>query len=132
MSPTVLLVEDDLDLQSMMEHLLRFEGFTPVTAVNGREALRLLKSGTEPEAILLDLMMPVMDGWAFRRAQKSDAEIAGIPVIVLTAAANVSHDELDVVAVFRKPVDFDELMVVLRGLCRESKHPNERTQQHDR
>src|SRR5262249_11380421 len=104
MSPTVLLVEDDLDLQSMMEHLLRFEGFTPVSAVNGREALRLLKSGTVPEAILLDLMMPVMDGWAFRRAQKSDAEIAGIPVIVLTAAANVSHDELDVVAVLRKPV----------------------------
>jgi CheY-like chemotaxis protein len=130
MSCTVLLVEDDPDVLGMMDQLLRLEGFTPVTAMNGREALRLLKTGLQPEVILLDLMMPVMDGWAFRRAQRADADIAGIPVIVLTAAAHISHDELEAVAVFRKPVPLDDVIAVLTRLCSEPKRLNDPTQHH--
>jgi CheY-like chemotaxis protein len=114
MRPAVLIVEDDPDLRSMMDQLLHLEGFAPVTAVNGLDALRLLKSGLHVNAILLDLMMPVMDGWAFRRAQRLDPDIADIPVIVLTAAANIRHDELHASAVFAKPLPFDSVLRALR------------------
>jgi CheY-like chemotaxis protein len=114
MRPAVLIVEDDPDLRSMMDQLLHLEGFAPVTAVNGLDALRLLKTGLRVDAILLDLMMPVMDGWAFRRAQRLDPEIAEIPVIVLTAAANIRHAELHAAAVFAKPLPFDSVLQALR------------------
>jgi CheY-like chemotaxis protein len=113
MRPAVLIVEDDPDLRSMMDQLLHLEGFAPVTAVNGLDALRLLKSGLRVNAILLDLMMPVMDGWAFRRAQRLDPEIADIPVIILTAAANIRHDELRAAAVFAKPLPFEAVLQAL-------------------
>jgi CheY-like chemotaxis protein len=71
-------------------------------------------------------MMPVMDGWAFRRAQRSDAEIAGIPVIVLTAAIHVCHDELDAVAVCPKPLPFDDVIAVLTRLCANRTQPSAR------
>jgi CheY-like chemotaxis protein len=110
----VLIVEDDPDLRSMMDQLLHLEGFAPITAINGLDALRLLKTGLHVDAILLDLMMPVMDGWAFRRAQRLDPEIAEIPVIVLTAAPEVRHDELRAAAVFAKPLPFDSVLQALR------------------
>jgi CheY-like chemotaxis protein len=112
--PAVLVVEDDPDLRSMMDQLLHLEGYIPVTTSNGRDALRLLKSGFPARAILLDLMMPVMDGWAFRREQRLDPEIAGIPVIVLTAAVDARHDELAAAAVFQKPLPFDRVLAALR------------------
>jgi CheY-like chemotaxis protein len=114
MRPAVLIVEDDPDLRSMMDQLLHLEGFAPITAINGLDALRLLKSGLRVDAILLDLMMPVMDGWAFRRAQRLDPMIADIPVIVLTAAPNIRHDELAAVAVFAKPLPFEAVLAAVR------------------
>jgi CheY-like chemotaxis protein len=110
----VLIVEDDPDLRSMMDYLLHQEGFTPVTAANGRDALRLLKAGLAVRLILLDLMMPVMDGWAFRREQLRDPEIAWIPVIVLSAADDIRYDELVPAAVFRKPLVFDRMLGAIR------------------
>jgi len=120
MRPAVLIVEDDPDVRNMMDQLLHLEGFAPVTAINGLEALRLLKSGLRVDAILLDLMMPVMDGWAFRRAHRRDPEIAAIPVIVLTAAANIRHDELAAAAVFTKPLPFEAVLRALRQHAPES------------
>jgi CheY-like chemotaxis protein len=114
MRPAVLIVEDDPDLRSMMDQLLYLEGFAPVTAVNGLDALRLLKTGLRVDAILLDLMMPVMDGWAFRRAQRLDPAIADIPVIVLTAAATIRHHELAAAAVFAKPLPFEAVLAAVR------------------
>jgi CheY-like chemotaxis protein len=114
MRRAVLIVEDDPDLRSMMDQLLHLEGFVPVTAINGLDGLRLLKSGLKVDAILLDLMMPVMDGWAFRRAQQLDPAIADIPVIVLTAAPNIRHDELAAAAVFAKPLPFEAVLTALR------------------
>jgi CheY-like chemotaxis protein len=114
MRPAVLIVEDDPELRGMMDQLLHLEGFAPITAINGLDALRLLKTGTRVQAILLDLMMPVMDGWAFRRAQRLDPAIADIPVIVLTAAPNIRHDELAAAAVFAKPLPFEAVLQALR------------------
>jgi CheY-like chemotaxis protein len=122
MRPAVLIVEDDPDLRSMMDQFLHLEGFAPVTAVNGLDALRLLKTGLRVDAILLDLMMPVMDGWAFRRAQRLDPEIADIPVIVLTAAGNIQHAELRAAAVFPKPVPFDSVLQALRDHAAPRQH----------
>jgi CheY-like chemotaxis protein len=113
MRPAVLIVEDDPDARAMMDQLLHLEGFAPITAINGLDALRLLKTGLHVDAILLDLMMPVMDGWAFRRAQRLDPDIADIPVIVLTAAGNIRHDELRAAAVFAKPLPYDAVLQAL-------------------
>src|SRR3954468_25043711 len=81
----VLIVEDDEDLRDMMAQMLTIEGYRTATAANGREALDYLHHIAKPHVILLDLMMPVMDGWEFRRQQKADPEIAPVPVIVLSA-----------------------------------------------
>src|SRR5262245_62354165 len=81
----VLIVEDDADLRDMMAQLLSMQGFKAATVANGREALDYLRSGSRPDLILLDLMMPVMDGWEFRRQQVADPELAGVPVVILSA-----------------------------------------------
>jgi DNA-binding response OmpR family regulator len=113
----VLIVEDDADLRAMMDQLLHLEGFAPITAPNGREALKLLKAGAPARVILLDLMMPIMDGWAFRREQRRDPAIADIPVIVLSAVDQVSSAELDAVTTFRKPLNFTEVVECIRSVC---------------
>ena len=69
----------------MMAQMLTIEGFAAATVANGREALDYLHGTTKPHVILLDLMMPVMDGWEFRRRQQADPELAPVPVIVLSA-----------------------------------------------
>jgi CheY-like chemotaxis protein len=114
----VLIVEDDADLREMMAQLLTLEGFAAATAANGREALLYLQTNAAPDVILLDLMMPVMDGWEFRREQQRDRDMAGVPVIVLSAldqprAADVAAD-----AFLKKPLDFDRLLELIRRYCR--------------
>src|SRR5215510_5543427 len=81
----VLIVEDDADLREMMAQLLSLEGFQTAAVANGREALEYLQGGEAPHLILLDLMMPVMDGWEFRRQQQADPSLSRVPVIVLSA-----------------------------------------------
>ena len=114
----VLIVEDDAELRDMMAHLLELEGFHASTVSNGAEALRYLHGGDTPDVILLDLMMPIMDGWEFRRRQASNPAIANVPVIVLSTldqarAANVSAE-----AFLKKPLDFDRLLQLVRQYCR--------------
>jgi CheY-like chemotaxis protein len=122
MPDTILFVDDDPGLQRVMTKFLALEGFTPVVAANGKEALDYLRGGGSARVILLDLRMPVMDGWAFRKEQKADPGIAGIPVIVLSGAEGDRVPELDAAASFRKPISFPEIITVVRQLCGELPH----------
>ena len=113
----VLIVEDDEDLRDMMAQMLTIEGFDASAVSNGREALDYLKRETRPHVILLDLMMPVMDGWEFRRRQKADPELAPLPVIVLSAL-DPARAAVDATAFLKKPLDFDHLLELVRTHCR--------------
>ena len=84
--PLVMVVDDDDDIRESVSLLLSDEGYDVITAPNGAVALHELNQGVHPSLIVLDLMMPVMSGWEFRDRQLHDANLATIPVIVLTAA----------------------------------------------
>lgn len=113
----LLLVEDDPDVAQMLATFCELEGHSVVTAAHGREALDALRRGPRPDVILLDLMMPIMDGWQFRREQRQDPTLAGIPVIVLSAIADRGRlAELAPLRTFRKPVPFDELLATLASM----------------
>lgn len=119
MASTVLIVDDDPNLQRIMTKFLKLEGFSSVPTSNGQEALDYLRGGGNANVILLDLRMPVMDGWAFRKEQRSDPGLAEIPVVVLTGIEGEHVRDLDVVAAFHKPVSFPEVVTVVRRLCGE-------------
>ena len=112
----VLIVEDDDDLRDMMAQMLTLEGFDAAAVANGREALEYLHSASPPNVILLDLMMPVMDGWEFRRQQKADPALAPVPVIVLSAL-DPARAAVDATAFMKKPLDFDRLLELVRAHC---------------
>jgi len=110
--PTILLVEDDDEIRSALAKVLAEEGFGVAVAGNGQEALDYLRAHAPPRLILLDLMMPVMNGWQFRAAQCSDPGLAAIPVIVLTAVreAPAEAGSLGVSDVIAKPLDVPVLL----------------------
>lgn len=114
MAGPVLIVEDDADLREMMAQLLTLEGYSTETVANGRAALEYLRRGNRPNVILLDLMMPVMDGWEFRRRQRSDPELAQVPVVVLSAIDPNRAADLEGAAFLKKPLDFDRLLALIR------------------
>jgi CheY-like chemotaxis protein len=116
----VLIVEDDADLREMMAQLLTLEGFDAATVSNGREALDYLHHASIPSVILLDLMMPVMDGWEFRRRQQADPTLAPVPVIVLSALDQARAGKIHAEAFLKKPLDFDRLLSLVRTYCDES------------
>ena len=113
----LLLVEDDRAIRDTLRELLEDEGYRVQWAGNGRDALAQLRAGLPPRLILLDLMMPVMNGWEFREAQRSDPALARIPVIVLSAddplAEKVSG--MDVAGWLSKPF---QLSVLLDAILR--------------
>jgi len=113
----ILIVEDDADLREMMAQLLTLEGFKASTVANGREALEYLSQGDKPDVILLDLMMPVMDGWEFRRQQQARADLSKVPVIVLSALDQTRAADVNAVAFLKKPLDFDRLLELVRQYC---------------
>lgn len=119
--PTVLLVDDDLDLREAAAEALEDAGYRVVRADDGRRALdEMTRGGLRPDLILLDMMMPNLDGWGFRVAQKQVPDIAGIPVVALTAYA-LTEDErnqLDAAAILRKPVALEELMRAVESAAR--------------
>jgi len=117
-SRSVLVVDDDTGLRQILTKFLRFEGFTVETAANGAEALTCLQSGLRPDVILLDLRMPIMDGWAFRTAQRADEGLASIPVIVLAGADADRVAEIDPVAAFAKPAPMDDVVKAIRAALR--------------
>jgi DNA-binding response OmpR family regulator len=116
--PRLLVIDDDIDVRTLLELMFEGEGFTVITAADGLEGLRAARLA-RPCAIVLDLRMPRMDGWQFRREQRNDPSLADVPVIIATADPVVrrSEAELDAAAVMQKPLDFDELVGIVRVLC---------------
>jgi len=106
----ILLVEDDPDIRISLQTILTEEGFDVVACNNGREALSRLGSMAAPDLIILDLMMPVMDGWQFRIQQKNDPSIAQIPVIAISADASSKAAAIDAAAYLNKPFDHGALI----------------------
>jgi CheY-like chemotaxis protein len=118
---SILLVDDDADVRESIGDALKEEGYRVATASNGREALRLLKDdNVRPDLILLDIMMPEMDGWAFRAEQRKDPDIASIPVIVFTAygAPRDTARQLDAAGFLSKPLGLDELLSTIDRIPR--------------
>ena len=114
----VLVVEDDRDTREMLERFLELEGFAVRTADNGEAALASLQRDGRPSIILLDLMMPVMNGWQFREAQRQQPHLADIPVVVVSAAgASTQLPPIHADAWLPKPVDFDRLLDTIGTLC---------------
>jgi CheY-like chemotaxis protein len=118
MPPSIMIVEDDRDTREMLERFLQLEGFDVRTAANGQIALEALQADSALCVILLDLMMPVMNGWQFRQAQVMDPKLSQIPVVVVTAAG--SRDDIPSIEAdgwVSKPVDFDRLLATITPLC---------------
>jgi CheY-like chemotaxis protein len=116
----ILVVEDHDDTREMVEALLSAEGYAVITAENGRRGLEQLRHA-RPCLVLLDLTMPVMTGWEFRRAQLSldDSALASTPVLLLTALpdAQAVAQQLRADGVITKPLDFDRLIETVRTHC---------------
>ena len=113
----ILVVEDDRDIQETLVSLLSDFGHTVRTASNGKEALAVLTSGPLPRLMLLDQMMPIMNGVQLIDHLANDPSLALLPVCVLTAAETF-HREQDVAAVLRKPFDEAALMGIVERYCR--------------
>jgi CheY-like chemotaxis protein len=115
----VLLVEDDVDLRETTAMLLEDEGYQVAAVENGLEALNHLLDGPLPGVILLDMLMPVMNGWEFRAHQQRDPRLAAIPVVVITASRDHLPSALfpEGSAVLRKPFVLEELLANVRLHC---------------
>ncbi len=113
---TILVVDDDRGAMEALSDILEYEGYKVQRAQNGLQALEYLQTAhPRPDLIVLDLLMPVMDGWEFRMRQKEDPDLAKVPVLVVTAIAATAG--IDAVSVLRKPVDVDALLRTVARYC---------------
>lgn len=112
---TVLVVEDEPAIREYIAFVLDDAGYAQAWAANGQEALAYLRSHPAPVLILLDLMMPIMDGRTFRAEQQRDPALAGIPVVMLTASTNgdTSARELGVAGYISKPMLPDQIVATV-------------------
>jgi CheY-like chemotaxis protein len=120
MQPTstrhILVVDDDPDLAEVLDRVLEKSGYVVTWARNGEEALRCLRDHSHPlDVVLLDLMMPVMNGWEFRAEQLKDPHLSNIPVVVFSGHGKLDQNAISIGAVanLRKPIGLHELLTVL-------------------
>lgn len=114
----VLVVEDDPDIREVTIQLLEDLGYQTRAAENGQQALGMLRTMEPlPCLILLDLMMPIMNGWQVLEALKEEPKLAHIPVVVMSAVADISATTLNVAAYLRKPASYDQLIQILKHHC---------------
>ena len=111
----ILIVEDDDDLRTVVTDLLRQLGYSVAAAVNGREALDYLHAHHAPSLIVLDLMMPVMDGVEFCRRRLRDPALRAIPIFLFTARGQ-SIANVSAVKVLRKPLVVNEFIDAVRSV----------------
>ena len=123
MDGLILVVDDDADVRGTVAEALDEEGFEVATAENGAAALKMLLAGARPDVILLDMMMPEMDGWAFRAEQQRHPEIAAIPIIVFTAygVPREIAAQLGAHGFLKKPPRLDELLSAIHQVGQEKR-----------
>ena len=111
----VLVIEDDKPIREGLSDFLSMAGYTVLEASDGVEAFDLISHVGPPDIILVDLMMPRMDGWEFIEEVREDKELADLPVVVVTAARNANVSDVD--AFISKPFAATELLEIIRDEC---------------
>ena len=114
---TILVVDDDYAIRDSLTELLEDEGYLVARAETGQEALEFLRQNGAPCLILLDLMMPVMDGYEFINQQRGDPSLAEIPVVVITAAVDQRARGIQARQVLPKPIRAETLMNTVKHYC---------------
>ena len=119
----ILIVEDDIDIRQMLTHLFEGEGYQVLIADNGETALQVLKQGPKPTLILLDLFMPVMDAFGFRKIQEMDPTMSQIPVVLMSGDGqlDIKKMTIGIVRAVRKPIDIDSLLTTIEETIGEAK-----------
>lgn len=114
---SILIVEDDLDIRTTLKQILEFEGYSVFTATNGKEGLEELGKIPRPCVILLDMMMPIMNGWEFMKAQKEDVLLATIPVVIVSAAGERASSTPGAAGFIKKPIELNHLFDFVKRYC---------------
>jgi CheY-like chemotaxis protein len=117
---SILIVDDDDAIREALEDVLSDEGYQVVGMADGQQALTYLQAEARPSAMLVDLWMPVMDGWKFLDAVLEDPRFSRIPTIVLTAARDQRARDLRVSEVLTKPVQLQQVLAALERLTKVS------------
>lgn len=115
----ILIIEDDIDIREALTEILADEGYDVRSAAHGGEGLQTLRDGFLPQLILLDLMMPVMNGWQFNTEQKKEAAFKQIPVVVISAAGNLQEkiQGMDAAGYLKKPIQLVNLLDIAQRYC---------------
>lgn len=113
---SILIIEDDKAIRETLQVALELEGYEVKTAANGLEGVQALEKMPRPCLILLDLMMPVMDGWGFMSAIEHSDTLAAIPVVIVTAYAEKAGDFKER-KIIKKPIDMDLFFQVVNSYC---------------
>lgn len=112
----ILIIEDSKDVQDSLKMALEIDGYNVVTANNGKEALDKLKKIPTPCLILLDLMMPIMNGWEFMDIINKDILLSAIPIVIVSAFSN-KGDNFKVLEYIQKPIDLNTLLSTVSKHC---------------
>jgi signal transduction histidine kinase len=123
----ILVVEDDRQILAIISLLLEDEGYEVHTAPDGRQALTHLREGPNTDLIILDLMLPALDGWEFRAIQREDPVLAAIPVLAVSADSSAKAAAIDATAFLRKPFGAEDLLGRVDKILRDRVHTQLRT-----
>jgi CheY-like chemotaxis protein len=119
-APLVLVVDDDEDVRTFIKELLEEEGYAVATAENGREAVDFTSQSERlPSCVLLDLMMPVMNGWDVMAHWEREGRLPGLRVVIFTAAVNAKGPP-GARSYLRKPTDSTQLLDTIKACCSQA------------
>jgi two-component system chemotaxis response regulator CheY len=115
----VMIVDDDNDIRDAISQILEYEGYNVLQASNGQEGIERLRQQDRPSLILLDLMMPVMNGWQFQSELQNQPDLSKIPVIILSADGNIQQksEGIGVAGYLKKPIQLDTLLDTVKRYC---------------